>query len=137
VRRQPHSASDLSCRKTGGDGNPFTYTKVTFGDIVISSFQTGGSNGSSILPMEQIRSTLRTSRFEYFQQKSDGSVALTNTPATTSRKSKAPAPNFRNVEDLSAACPLGGGRTFKEIKKFFVPPSFPKWRYIFLFLIFL
>src|SRR5205823_11292953 len=43
----------LSCRKSGGDGNPFTYLKVTYHDILISSFQTGGSNGSNILPMEQ------------------------------------------------------------------------------------
>ena len=36
----------LSCRKTGGDGTPYTYYKVTFEDLVLSSFQTGGSNGS-------------------------------------------------------------------------------------------
>ena len=69
----------LSCRKTGGDGNPFTYTKITFGDIVISSFQTGGSNGSSILPMEQISFNFTNITFEYYQQKADGTVALTNT----------------------------------------------------------
>src|SRR5437868_15524214 len=26
----------LSCRKTGGDGHPYTYLKMTFGDVVIS-----------------------------------------------------------------------------------------------------
>ncbi len=69
----------LSCRKTGGDGNPFTYTKVTFGDIVISSFHTGGSNGSAILPMEQVSFNFTNITMEYFQQKADGKVALTNT----------------------------------------------------------
>lgn len=69
----------LSCRKTGGDGSPFTYTKITFGDIVLSSFQTGGSNGSNILPMEQIAFNFSNITFEYFQQKADGTVALTNT----------------------------------------------------------
>lgn len=69
----------LSLRKTGGDGNPFTYQKVTFGDIVISSFNTGGSNGSSILPQEQISFNFTNITIEYFQQKPDGTVALTNT----------------------------------------------------------
>ena len=69
----------LSCRKTGGDGNPFTYLKVTYGDLVISSFQTGGSNGSSILPMEQISFNFTKITMEYFQQKADGTVSLTNT----------------------------------------------------------
>jgi type VI secretion system secreted protein Hcp len=69
----------LSCRKTGGDGNPYTYTKVTFGDIVISSFHTGGSNGSSILPMEQISFNFTRITFDYYEQKPNGSVALTNT----------------------------------------------------------
>jgi type VI secretion system secreted protein Hcp len=69
----------LSCRKTGGDGNPFTYSKFTFGDIVISSFQTGGSNGSNVLPMEQIAFNFTNITIEYFQQKADGTVALTNT----------------------------------------------------------
>lgn len=76
----------LSCRKTGGDGNPYTYLKVTFGDIVISSFQTGGSNGSSILPMEQISFNFTNITFEYFQQKPDGSVALTNTTSYDIKK---------------------------------------------------
>ena len=68
----------LSCRKTGGDGKPFTYTKITFGDIVISSFNSGGSNGSNILPMEQISFNYTKITFEYFQQKADGSVVLTH-----------------------------------------------------------
>jgi type VI secretion system secreted protein Hcp len=69
----------LSCRKTGGDGNPFTYYKVTFANIVVSSWQTGGSNGSAILPMDQISFNFTKIQLEYFQQKPDGTVALTNT----------------------------------------------------------
>ena len=76
----------LSCRKAGGDGNPYTYLKVTFGDIIISSFQTGGSNGSSILPMEQISFNFTNITFEYFQQKPDGSVSLTNTTSYDIKK---------------------------------------------------
>lgn len=76
----------LSCRKTGGDGSPYTYYKVTFGDVVLSSFQTGGSNGSGALPMEQVSFNFTKITFEYFQQKSDGSVALTNTTSYDIKK---------------------------------------------------
>ena len=69
----------LSCRKTGGDGNPFTYLKFTFGDLVVSSIQKGASNGSGVLPMDSISFNFTKITEEYFQQKSDGTVALTNT----------------------------------------------------------
>jgi len=69
----------LSCRKTGGDANPYTYLKVSFKECVISSFQTGGSAGSGILPTEQISFNFTEITIEYFQQKGDGSVSLTNT----------------------------------------------------------
>jgi type VI secretion system secreted protein Hcp len=68
----------LSCRKTGGGGEPYTYYKVTFNDLVISSFQTGGSAGGG-LPIEQISFNFTKITHEYFQQKADGSVALSNT----------------------------------------------------------
>lgn len=76
----------LSCRKTGGSGTPYTYYKVTFGDVVLSSFQTGGSNGSNVLPMEQISFNFTKITLEYFQQKADGSVALTNTVKYDTKK---------------------------------------------------
>lgn len=75
----------LTCRKAGGDGNPYTYLKVTFGDIVLSSFQTGGSGGQ-ILPMEQVSFNFTNITFEYFQQKADGTVALTNTTSYDIKK---------------------------------------------------
>ena len=58
----------LVCRKTGGGGSPYTYLKVTFNDLVISSFQTGGSNGSSTLPMEQISFNFAKITIEQFVQ---------------------------------------------------------------------
>ncbi|NNE68370.1 MAG: type VI secretion system tube protein Hcp [Pyrinomonadaceae bacterium] len=76
----------LSCRKTGGDGSPFTYYKVTFNDLVISSFQTGGSNGSGSLPIEQVSFNFTKITHEYFQQKADGTVALTNTVTYDTKK---------------------------------------------------
>jgi type VI secretion system secreted protein Hcp len=75
----------LTCRKAGGDGNPYTYLKVTFGDIVLSSFSTGGSGGQ-ILPMEQVSFNFTNITFEYFQQKADGTVALTNTTSYDIKK---------------------------------------------------
>lgn len=68
----------LSQRKAGGDGNPYTFLKITFGDLIISSFQTGASNGSG-LPVEGISFNFTNITYEYFQQKPDGTVALTNT----------------------------------------------------------
>jgi type VI secretion system secreted protein Hcp len=68
----------LSCRQAGGDRNPYTYLKVTFGDIFVSSFHTGGS-GQQVPPMEQVSFNFTNVTFEYFEQKPDGTVALTNT----------------------------------------------------------
>lgn len=68
----------LSCRKSGGGGNPYTYLKVTFKDVFISSFQSGASENGG-LPMEQCSFNFTKITWEYFVQKSDGSVSLTNT----------------------------------------------------------
>ena len=76
--------SILSCNKTGGGDSPYTYYKVTFGDLVISSFQTGGSQG---LPIEQISFNFTKITHEYFQQKKDGTVALTNTVSYDAKQS--------------------------------------------------
>jgi type VI secretion system secreted protein Hcp len=73
----------LSCRKTGGDGSPYTYYKYTFNDLVLSSFQSGASQA---LPMEQVSFNYTKITLEYFQQKSDGTVALTNTIAYDTKR---------------------------------------------------
>jgi len=45
----------LTCRKpTGKDGGQLPYLIITFSDIVISSYQTGGADGSGVMPMDQI-----------------------------------------------------------------------------------
>lgn len=75
----------LSCRKTGGSGEPYTFYKVTFNDLVISSFQTGGSAGGG-LPIEQISFNFTKITHEFFQQKADGSVSLTNTVSYDTKK---------------------------------------------------
>lgn len=80
----------LSLRKVGGDGNPYIYEKYTFGDIVISDFKCFGGAISDfedeeadspveILPKNKISFNFTNLTHEYFQQKADGTVALTNT----------------------------------------------------------
>jgi type VI secretion system secreted protein Hcp len=73
----------LSCRKTGGDGTPYTYYKYTFNDLVLSSFQSGASQ---TLPMEQVSFNYTKITLEYFQQKADGTVALSNTISYDTKK---------------------------------------------------
>ena len=69
----------LTARKTGGNGTPYTYYKMTFKDLVISSFQEGGSAGGDVLPTVQVSFNFTAITQEYFQQKPDGTVSLTNT----------------------------------------------------------
>ena len=77
----------LSCRKTGGGGEPYTYYRVTFEDLVISSFNTGGSNGSGALPMESISFNFTKITHEYFQQPTKGGIPeLTNTVSYDTKK---------------------------------------------------
>ena len=65
----------LTCRKSTGDGGQMPYLIVTFNDIVISSFQTGGSNGSGVLPMEQISFNFTKIKMEIKVQDSKGNLA--------------------------------------------------------------
>ena len=62
----------LTCRKAGTDQQE--YLKVTFTDLLISSYQTGGSGGSSVLPIDQISFNFSKIKFEYAPQKKDGTL---------------------------------------------------------------
>ena len=75
----------LTCRKTGGGGSPFAYLKITFGDLIISSRQIGGSDGSG-LPHDSISFNFSNIKEEYFLQKPDGSVALNDTAVYDTKK---------------------------------------------------
>ena len=71
----------LIARKTGGDGTYFTYMKLTLTNSVFTSFQTGGSNGSSILPMEQVTLQPSSVKIELYEQNVGGvgeTVVATN-----------------------------------------------------------
>lgn len=62
----------LTCRKAGKDQQE--YLKVTFTDVLVSSFQTGGSGGATVLPLDQISLNFTKVEFEYKEQKPDGSL---------------------------------------------------------------
>ena len=62
----------LVCRKAGKDQQEFL--KTTFTDILVSSFQTGGSGHSDVLPMEQLSLNFAKIEIEYKEQKPDGSL---------------------------------------------------------------
>jgi len=62
----------LIARKAGKDQQE--YMKVTMSDILVSSFQTGGSEGSNTLPTDQISLNFAKIEFEYKEQKADGTL---------------------------------------------------------------
>ncbi len=62
----------LTCRKAGKDQQE--YLKVTFSDILVSSFQTSGAASADMLPMDQISLNFAKIEFEYREQKADGTL---------------------------------------------------------------
>jgi type VI secretion system secreted protein Hcp len=62
----------LVCRKAGKDQQE--YLKVTMSDLLVSSYHTGGSAGSSLLPVDQIALNFSKLEVEYKPQKADGSL---------------------------------------------------------------
>jgi type VI secretion system secreted protein Hcp len=62
----------LTCRKAGGEQGAFL--KVKFSDMLVSSYQTGGSGGSDIVPVDQISLNFSKIEFEYFKQDKAGAM---------------------------------------------------------------
>jgi type VI secretion system secreted protein Hcp len=62
----------LTCRKAGKDQQE--YLKVTLSDVLVSSYQTGGSAGSSIVPQDTVALNYAKIEFEYKEQKADGTL---------------------------------------------------------------
>jgi type VI protein secretion system component Hcp len=83
-----YSKAVLVARRTGGDGNRFIYLKLTLNNNVFISYQTGGSNGSSLLPMEQISVQPSSVEIEAFAQDQSGVVTLVATNTVTCQKVK-------------------------------------------------
>ena len=62
----------LTCRKAGKEQQE--YMKWTFSDLLVSSYQTGGSTGGSALPLDQVSLNFAKVEVEYKPQKADGSL---------------------------------------------------------------
>lgn len=65
----------MICRKAGKEQQE--YMKWTFTDVLVSSYQTGGSGQSDIVPMDQISLNYSKVEFEYKEQKADGTLGGT------------------------------------------------------------
>ncbi len=61
----------LTCRKAGGKQEP--YLSVKLSDVLVSSYQTGGSHGD-VVPTDQISLNFSKIELEYKEQKADGSM---------------------------------------------------------------
>ena len=62
----------LVCRKAGKTQQEFL--KWKFSDLLISSYQTGGSDGSDIVPIDQVSFNFTKIEVSYAPQKQDGSL---------------------------------------------------------------
>lgn len=62
----------LVCRKAGKEQQEFL--KITFSDLLVSSYQTGGSGHGDILPTDQISLNFAKIEYEYKEQKPDGTL---------------------------------------------------------------
>jgi len=62
----------LTCRKAGKEQQEFLI--ITFSDLLVSSFQTGGASGAGDLPTDQISLNYAKIEFEYKEQKADGTM---------------------------------------------------------------
>ena len=66
------SKATLVARKAGE--NPLEYLKIEMTDVLVSSYQTGGSMGSSVVPTEQFSLNFAKIEMEYKPQKADGTA---------------------------------------------------------------
>ena len=61
----------LTCRKAGKEQQE--YLKIKFTDLLVSSYQTGGSSGA-VVPIESISFNFTKIEYEYYPQKKDGTL---------------------------------------------------------------
>lgn len=62
----------LTCRKAGEKQQEFFIIK--FSDLLVSSYQTGGSSHGDVVPTDQISLNYSKIEFEYKMQKTDGTL---------------------------------------------------------------
>jgi type VI secretion system secreted protein Hcp len=65
----------LSCRKAGGKAEEFY--KITLNDVLVSSFQQGGSTGGEPVPTEQMSLNFQKIRMDYSLQNAKGTTGGT------------------------------------------------------------
>lgn len=65
----------LVCRKAGGEQEE--YLKVSMSDLLVSSYQSGGSSGGDIVPTDQISLNFSKVEFEYKEQTAKGTLGGT------------------------------------------------------------
>lgn len=62
----------LTCRKAGKDQQE--YLKVTLSDVLVSSYQSGGSSHGDVVPTDQISLNFTKIEIGYKEQKPDGTL---------------------------------------------------------------
>ena len=62
----------LTCRRAGTEQQE--YLKITFSDLLVSNYQTGGSSGGETVPVEQVSINFTKIEMSYAGQKSDGTL---------------------------------------------------------------
>ncbi len=62
----------LICRKAGGE--QLEYLHITLSDLLVSSYQTGGSSGSGVLPIDQVSLNFTKIKVEYKEQNETGKL---------------------------------------------------------------
>ena len=77
----------LTCRKAGKDQQE--YLKITFNDLMVSSYQAGGSAHMDVLPQDQISFNFTAIKFEYREQKADGTLGGATTAEFNQKTMKA------------------------------------------------
>ena len=67
-----HSNRGIDLPQGGTDQQE--YLKYTFSDVLVSSYQAGGSGGSGVIPTEQVSLNYSKMEIEYKEQKKDGTL---------------------------------------------------------------
>ena len=62
----------LTCRRAGKEQQE--YLKITLSDVLVSSYQTGGSAHGDVVPTDQFSLNFAKIEFEYKPQKQDGTL---------------------------------------------------------------
>jgi type VI secretion system secreted protein Hcp len=69
---EPIKKAVLTCRKAGKEQQE--YLTWTFSDLLVSSFQTGGTGGADVIPLDQISINFTKVEVQYKEQKADGTL---------------------------------------------------------------